>query len=44
MLMLLMYAVVSYVAVLAVLCGLGAASGALCDASLRLSSSSSWLK
>jgi len=44
MLPLLMYAVVSYVAVLIVLCGLGAASGMLCDANLRLSSSSNWLK
>ena len=44
MLTVLMIAVLSYFAVLIVLCGLGAASGVLCDASLRLSSSSNRLE
>jgi hypothetical protein len=44
MLTVLMYAVLSYFAVLIVLCALGAASAVLCGASLRLSSSSNWLK
>jgi len=44
MLTMLMYAVLSYFAVLIGLCTLGAASGVLCGASLRLLSSSGRLK